>query len=337
MDTVFGGRMETQHPPAVAGTRIVTSHTPLSRLSKSRLVTPHDTMDAAARRVMRYYVLQMVNHEKGVLNGGDIDDLHDMRVAVRRLRVACRLFHKTLGKKRLEPFVRRLRQLGQDLGGVRDLDVFIAFVEDYGKACQGADGIGIEALRAHLEQQREAPYAHLLTQLQGKRYAKFKDEFQAWLADASSPRKAGKRPVTQEAPRLLDRYREGVLAYADRIDAHAAPETLHALRIDCKRFRYTAEFFKGCYGRRIDWLIKRMTAFQDMLGRHHDADVHIATVSEYIAGLDRRSSRQRRIQAELEDLIASEREAQRACFDSFWPLWPPTLEKMRGFNFTLMG
>jgi CHAD domain-containing protein len=296
-----------------------------------------DTMDFAARQVLLFYYTHLSHHEENLRGGWDVEALHDMRVATRRLRVACRLFRTTLRPKTLEPFNEHLRYLGELLGAVRDLDVFIEFVDGYAQA-HGASA-GLDALRSRLEGEREAPRAALAWHLGRERYHRFKQDFEAWLHGESSwsdrPKKAGTRLVQHAVPVLLARAREEIRTFGPRIASQPGSETLHALRIACKRLRYTAEFFKSCYGKRLSPLISRATEFQDILGRHHDADVHIAYLTGCMSRLDRRSSRQRGIQADLETVVASERQEQEICRSAFEQRWNETDHPFFIANFSL--
>ena len=286
-------------------------------------------MDTAGRKVMRFYLDGMLGHERGVLDGWDIEALHDMRVATRRLRVAFRLFRRTFGRKTLTPFLRQCRQLGRDLGRVRDLDVFLEFVDEYAQEHDNAGAFGMVALRTRLEMEREEPRSILADYLQQKPYTRFKQAFRAWINGKTKykPKKTGKRLVRQVVPELLNTQRTVVLDYHTQIRNDPASETLHNLRIACKQMRYTADFFRACYRKRLNPLIKRMTELQDLLGRVHDADVHIDYVRAYIGTLDRRSSSQRRIQADLETLIESENHVQEACLKQFHEVWPMVVDE----------
>ena len=314
------------------------SGTGRAKQRKSPSVKPSDTMDTAGRKVMRFYLDGMLGHERGVLDGWDIEALHDMRVATRRLRVAFRLFRRTFGRKTLTPFLRQCRQLGRNLGRVRDLDVFLEFVDEYAQEHDNAGAFGMVALRTRLEMEREEPRSILADYLQQKPYTRFKQAFRAWINGKTKykPKKTGKRPVRQVVPELLNTQRTVVLDYETQILNDPASETLHNLRIACKQMRYTADFFRACYKKkRLSPLRERMTELQDFLGRVHDADVHVDYVRHYIGALDRRSSLQRVIQADLETLIESEHRVRQASLDKFHTVWPTAVDEIRGLDFAI--
>lgn len=303
------------------------------------LVSPLDTMDEAGRRVLRLHLDRMIQCEPGTREGKDIEAVHDMRVATRRLRVACRVFGKALGKNALAPFRDALRRVGVALGAVRDFDVFIESVETFRREHGGSGQDGFDMLLAHLRQERGLRRARLIRLLNSARYTGLTRRFPLWLDGAGNglgPRtNAGQRSVRKAAPHLLDCRLSRVIAYRKRLDEEASPETLHALRIACKRLRYTAEFFRDCYDGRLDGLIDRMVELQDILGRFNDAGVRVAYLTGYAGRLDRRSPRARRTERAAQRLIEAERQAQQDSLMQFWDIWEEVGVGLQGLHFEL--
>src|SRR5262245_29152747 len=88
-------------------------------------VSPTDTMGEAGRKVLLTEFIHVLQHEAGSRSGEDIEDVHDMRVAIRRMRSAFQLFKPYYKAKDVRPYRRGLRRIGWALGDVRDLDVLI--------------------------------------------------------------------------------------------------------------------------------------------------------------------------------------------------------------------
>ncbi len=304
---------------------------------KAMSIAPDQTMDYAGRQILLFYFGALSAHEAKLRSAWDEEALHDMRVATRRLRVACRLLRTTFHPEQLGLFKNWLRELGEVLGAVRDLDVFLLFVDEYSRT-HGLSA-GLEALRASLESNREGSRATLSQYLEDEPHRRFKRAFIDWLygenAQAAPPRKAGQRLVREIAPVLLSKGRAATCASRSSVAEEPTPEALHNLRIACKRLRYTAEFFKSCYGKRFTGLIHQATEFQDSLGRYQDAHVHITYLNSFITRLDRRSSRQRRVQADLELVISSERLLQRTAYEQFTASWSEDDHPFSSIDFTL--
>ena len=108
-------------------------------VGKTPGVTATDTIAEAGRRVFRFHLARMLAREAGTRSGKDPEDLHDMRVATRRMRAAWRVFGDGYRANRTRRLRGRLRTLAGRLGAVRDLDVLIGAAEGY------RDGLPAEA------------------------------------------------------------------------------------------------------------------------------------------------------------------------------------------------
>jgi CHAD domain-containing protein len=114
---------------------------------------------AAAARVVRVRAAEVFEHADGVLDVWEIDRLHDMRVATRRLRAALEVFEAAFPRKRFRKALKRVKRLADALGERRDHDVEIAFLEEFAAEALEADRAAlaarIEVLRAEQQQTNE--------------------------------------------------------------------------------------------------------------------------------------------------------------------------------------
>jgi CHAD domain-containing protein len=258
-------------------------------------VLPEDTMAEAGRKIMRFHFAEMLSHEPGTRLGQDAEELHDMRVATRRLRAAFAVFEGAFNPKIIKSHVKGLRLTGRALGHARDMDVIL------GKAVHYLDGLppeehsGMQPLiqfwQDELMQARTAMLAHLDSQ----KYSSFLHKFNIFVntpgsgvlpirGDPPSP-----RLVREVAPALIYTRLEAVRAY-DPILANATIAQLHALRIECKRFRYTVEFFREVLGEQAKDIINALKGLQDHLGDLHDADVASQIVRQFLTEWDARQT-----------------------------------------------
>jgi len=247
-----------------------------------RLVSPKESMAAAGKVIMGFHFERILSHEAGTRSGEDIEELHDMRVATRRLRAAFRVFNRAFDKEGVAPYLEDIRWLAAGLGAVRDLDVLLDFLKGYSQGLRDEDRPGISGLIANRLAEREKRRQELLALLDSDRYARFKVRFREFLLtpDMALQPRVARRRVLEEAPKALRQRLNEVLAY-DRLLPDAPPETLHALRIAGKRFRYTCEFFQGAYNSHLDEIIRRTVEMQDLLGGIHDADVTSVFLQDY--------------------------------------------------------
>jgi CHAD domain-containing protein len=111
----------------------------------------------AAARVIEVRAAEVFEHSSGVLDLDDIERVHDMRVATRRLRAAMEVFEPCFPRKRWRKALMRVKALADALGERRDRDVAIEFLEQLAQELSGADRERLEALIGVLrDEQRKA-------------------------------------------------------------------------------------------------------------------------------------------------------------------------------------
>ncbi|MBZ0305442.1 MAG: CHAD domain-containing protein [Anaerolineae bacterium] len=236
-----------------------------------------DTMAEAGRKVLLHDITAMRFYEEPARTGFHSEGVHKMRVATRRLRSAHKAFRPYLDATYYEQITKPLRHTAQSLGAVRDLDVFLIKTQPYvNENLEGEE----EALLPLLMQIREeyTSVRQTLTQwLDSRTYQKFAGHFQAVL----------QYPVPEEhllltpSMGLLVRHVIPEMIYARfgavrrfELRIHDADlNTLHRLRIEFKRLRYTLEFFETVLGDEIGGVIKEIKALQEILGDLNDAVV----------------------------------------------------------------
>ena len=255
-------------------------------------VEPDDALSEAGRKVMAYHFAQMILHEAGTRLGEDIEELHDMRVATRRMRAAFEVFREAFEPRALKSLLKDLRATGRALGRVRDLDVFVEKAERYLETLPQEQRSGLEPLLALWEIERQDDREKMLEYLNGEDYANFKRKF---LKFVSTPG-AGASPVSEISPHLVQHIVPALIytrlaavrAFGPILDS-ATIEQLHSLRIEFKKLRYTLEFFREVLGEEAKELIEDIKTLQDHLGDLNDADVACSILRQF---LDEWESRQ---------------------------------------------
>jgi len=243
----------------------------------------------SAELIGAYLVAQrdaLVAGDPGVREG-DPDAVHDMRVAVRRLRSTLRTF-RPWPRATTEPLRAELGWLGRRLGAVRDADVMSA---NLAAAIDAADPdllIGPVAgrINRHLAHGADTARGRLRHALTGDRYATLLDRLDAALATppcAISDRQA--RARARAALRRADRRLRTALVCAPASTREAAPHetaphetapheaALHEARKAYKRARYAVEVLAPAAGAPARGLVRRLRDLQDLLGAFHDASL----------------------------------------------------------------
>jgi CHAD domain-containing protein len=244
-------------------------------------------MAEAGRKILRFHFAHMLSHEKGTRLGEDIEELHDMRVATRRMRAAFEVFSPFFKKKVIRNHLKGLRAAGRALGRVRDMDVFVEKARQYLKTLPKAERLGLEPLLTAWGQERAREREKLLAHLDSESYQQFKRDFNDFTASPG----AGARfsPETDPQPDLV-RHVVPVLIYTnlaavrayEALLPNATIEQLHALRIEFKKLRYTLEFFREVLGKQSREVIDDLKILQDHLGNLNDANVACQMLREFI-------------------------------------------------------
>lgn len=236
----------------------------------------------AAYRVLRRHFNRMLWNEPGTRLGLDPEYLHDMRVAARRMRAALSVFRGALPQRRLQGTRRELKWLGDTLGRVRDLDVYLLHLEeetrDLGPESRPAMAIYVDRLRAEREKVRTS----MLRALNTKRFGAFVQRFERFLGVGPAKRPsapAAQQPVTIAARRVILNRLKRVLRDGRAIGSRSPDSDLHQLRIRCKRVRYACEFFVDIYGPAAEKFTTRVIGLQDLLGANQDAVVARETLA----------------------------------------------------------
>jgi triphosphatase len=230
--------------------------------------------------ILRRHFATMLDHEPGVRLGEDPEELHDMRVATRRLRAALKLYSDVL-PKRAERYERDLRWVAGALGEVRDLDVHLEGL------CEESSRNGevLEEIVALLRERRVEARRGMLEALDSNRYQRLIASFSATLRRGRSPTLTS--PILETAPDLVrDRYKK-VRKAANTLSEDSPPEHFHDLRKKGKRLRYALEPLQEIYGKPAKKMVKLLKKTQDDLGDHQDLIVASGLMEELGVAGDR--------------------------------------------------
>ena len=224
-----------------------------------------------AYAAMRRNFLRLVEHEPVARLGEDIEGVHQMRVASRRLRAALDTFGEALPPQ-LTGQRRELRWLARALSGLRDLDVQR---ERLAKAEPPIAPEGVAAIDAVLRPRYAAAREVMFAALDSRRYVVMLDAMSDLLHARPVPG-TGEEPALAAAPAIVGRWRRPVRQAGAAINPKSPASAYHDLRIDVKKLRYAIEFFAPLYGEPAEVYARRVTDLQALLGDHQDASVTAA-------------------------------------------------------------
>ncbi len=226
-----------------------------------------------AFRVLREQFGVLLNHEAGTRIGEKAEEVHDMRVATRRMRAAMKIFEKAV-PVRTRKFRDEFKWVAGALGEVRDLDVQLERLDLWVPDATGQDREPLEALRSVLEGQRDKQRKAMLRTLNSRRYARLVESFGGFLRRGPSRRaQASRRSILAAGTDLIRKPYRKVRKLGDPLTEESSAEEYHELRKKGKRLRYALEFVSEVYGDPAKDLIKPLKELQDILGDHQDAEV----------------------------------------------------------------
>lgn len=223
--------------------------------------------------VLRRNLLAMLAHEAGTRLGDDPEELHDMRVATRRMRAALAVFADVLPPK-AQHLRDELGWIAESLGAVRDLDVQLERVEQWMEEVPEDDRKALGDLGRLLDHQRQDARRRLLATLESTRYERAVADFSSLVRqEPSQLPAAAAAPAVVVVPELLRARHRAVAKAAKRVKHTGAPDDLHKLRIRGKRLRYALEFVAEIYGTHTKKYVRQLVRMQDTLGLIQDARV----------------------------------------------------------------
>jgi CHAD domain-containing protein len=244
---------------------------------------PDATTGDVVRAALAASVQRLDDHESGVRSGEDPEDVHQARVAVRRLRSDLRCLGDVIERRWAGALRSELRWLADELGGVRDADVLILRFRSRINELPLVDGLAAEALLDRLRAGRSRARADLMTALDSRRYA----ELHHRLADAVDRphlRTDAATPAIEAMPRLVGKPWKRLRRAVHRVGHDPSDDALHAVRIATKRCRYAAEAATPALGDGMRRFAKALAKLQDRLGDHQDAIIAGAWLRGATAG-----------------------------------------------------
>ncbi len=233
---------------------------------------------AHALKVILYSLVKSVEaNRSAILNGSkDPERLHQLRVAMRKIRALfsqmSALFDPIWCQKHKDSVSSLMRKTGE----MRDIDVYLEEIREYGKILPEKLHPALEKLEKYLHTkeagEREKLHRFLADEI-------FREEMEELAGFAANPSEEGLcadaySPVILPVKAVLySRYRK-ILKKGGRIDKHSPAHEYHAVRIDVKKLRYLMEFFSSIFDEEAyKQMAARLKSIQTILGKHQDLDV----------------------------------------------------------------
>ena len=247
-----------------------------------------------------YWVRAMFSQAAGTREGKDIEHLHDMRVASRRLRECFQVFNAFYAPRKLKKVLSSVRNITRVLGRPRETDVNLGLLAAYQPGPSPILSTTHEYLLEIFEFEQARQRRKMLKQV---------DKIDQGALETTLSRFAETARMSRSRPSLLTQVGqelefEGFLSISTRdlrqkvteiFAFEAAPsgeeyETrLHDLRINTKKLRYRLELLNAAYDQRFGQAIRLAKDLQDIIGSAHDHGVLIVQLESHRRYLTQKS------------------------------------------------
>ena len=229
----------------------------------------------AFKRIAGKCIRHLQANQEVVLHGTDVEGVHQMRIALRRLRSAFSLFRTVLEQKHSAKLLKELAWLTGILGKARDLDVLVTqtlpVVITAFESHAGLLKLRDKALMAQIEANHEVCAA-----LSSRRYHNLLVSLTSSLEDElllEPSHNARRLNVLSVATATLAK-RHKQLHKNDKSIIRMSPTELHSIRITVKKLRYSAEFFANLYrSEKSRAYIRSLSQLQDLMGAFNDINI----------------------------------------------------------------
>ena len=228
-------------------------------------------------RILQAGLIHLQANEDGALHRDDPEFIHQMRVALRRMRSALSIFSPLMPRERGEPIQVELRWLTKELDAARNWDVLtsqtlVAIVDAFPGVRE------LEQLKTVSETLRLQYRLRAREAIASTRYQKILLQLGAWLCtqpwNARLPDQvetAADEPVTAFSAQVLQKWHKRLKKRAKRLATLSSDER-HRVRITAKKLRYASEFFSSLYvHKRVRRYLSALAELQEVLGMLNDA------------------------------------------------------------------
>ena len=227
---------------------------------------------------LRLYLSAWNLHEPGARLGDNPEELHDLRVAGRRLDAVLRQFRSSLPAS-FQEIRPTLKKVLRTLGEARDLDVALSELEAFGRGLPKSDRDSIEPLKRHLASERGRARGRMLSMLDS---ASVQKDLQNLTSLLAAPSAASQQTPSQQtspelalnvAPEMVRRRYRKVRKGADLLTSDSSMAAYHGVRGQVKKLRYALEAVAVIYGKPADEMLRTLRRWQEKLGVQQDAAV----------------------------------------------------------------
>jgi CHAD domain-containing protein len=158
-------------------------------MAKARAIeglAAEDPYAGAAAKIVAVRAREVADHSHDVLDVADIERVHDMRVATRRLRAALEIFEPCFPAEQFDESLREVKAIADALGERRDADVTIAALEEFAEGLSAPDRPGVASLVEQIRAEQAEANAELQAFVDANRLAAFSERLSELVLEAEA-------------------------------------------------------------------------------------------------------------------------------------------------------
>lgn len=233
-------------------------------------------MREAARAAIAFHREGLLRERPGA-EKGEVESIHQLRVATRRLRTAIRLFRRALYASQADKLRRELATVAGAAGRVREADVTEELLRKRARKLDPQLAKALAPLFNEVSHRRVEGMKELKQVLNSKTHATVEKRL------AAPTFRRGRDVVLGSiASELLRPLLRAMIRAGEGLGDDAPPEAIHRLRIRAKRVRYTLEMLGGLGRKKLQKTLVRLERLQAVLGEHNDVTAAMIWVRECI-------------------------------------------------------
>jgi len=221
-----------------------------------------------------------------IIKRKNIEDIHDLRVASRRIRTCLAIFYSFLPKKKVEFWQKEIKSITLLFGQVRDLDVQIDLLDQItDHVADKSVQPGLKRVRLRLNQKREKKQENILTFCHSILESTSLIEMKTWVESVLATNdqiNEYSQDLFQLGYENIQTRLDNFLFYEVFLFDPTRINELHQMRIAAKRLRYSIEIFSEVYDGKLDSALDFSRKSQQYLGNIHDCDVWIAFLPKFL-------------------------------------------------------
>jgi CHAD domain-containing protein/CYTH domain-containing protein len=295
------------------------------KASSSIDIAPYES-GAHALKALLYTLIRSVeaNRERILQADTDPERVHQLRVAMRKMRAVFAQLGCLFDEEWLEYHKRTLSELMSYTGRKRDMDVYLEEMGLYRRLVGKKYRKQMQRLESCIEEISRSESETVKRMLLGEKYEKEISALKEFCGDDTLNGLDSKAssPVIFTVKSALKRRYAKILEAGGRIDESSEPRKYHMLRIDVKKLRYMMEFFSSILEEEsFSKMLVQLKRIQDILGSHQDLHIQSRHLEEFSRRPELAQRRMKEaielLRAKMKSLEKSKRELFRESFEEF--------------------